>query len=734
MSRFVSGRLFAERYQFTELLHSDGSSEVWMALDKLARDMRVVVKCFSPQHPLAADGIEAFHLSMAPLIPLQHPHLLTPRYLHVEQGIPFLILPYCPGGSLRDQWCGTDAPFQEEDILRLLEETGSALAYLDSQSPPVLHGHLTPEDILCTEQGYLLADFGRSEAFTAALASGQNAESLPYCAPETQGGARPATAAADIFALGAMAYEMATGAPLPDALGVSASSRKKVSAARPAQISPAVWSMIERCLDDDPAMRPTADELTRWAIWQRKRVATAPAAASRAKRLHLAALHWAGLGAVGLALVILLASRLHPTNTAAVTTPASVAAEPAPKILLTLQGSNTIGAELAPALVMAFLKKHGATCIVRIPTKPDEMLVRCQYPGESRPCAIAIGAHGSSTAFEELAKDHADIGMASRSVKLEEIALLSKLGEITSPSCEHVLALDGITIIVNPANKLSTLTKAQVGDIFSGKITNWRQLHGPDHAIAVYARDDKSGTYDTFKQLILGKSSLVPGAERFESNDQLRQIVSSNPYGIGFVGLAYTKGVKALAIADGSLPIAPQPFTVATEDYPLSRRLFLYTPAMPKNQFTRAFVEFALSDAGQQIASDIGFVGQHLQVLAKSQANHTTERLNFNFRFRSGHAELDNKALRDLDRLVAFLQSERGRRGTLALYGYSDNRGDATVNMTISRQRAEAVARQLKARKLPPAIVVGRGAANPVAANDTLEGRDRNRRVEVWLQ
>ena len=108
-----------------------------------------------------------------------------------------------------------------------------------------------------------------------------------------------------------------------------------------------------------------------------------------------------------------------------------------------------------------------------------------------------------------------------------------------------------------------------------------------DVPLKVFARDDKSGTFDTFAALVLqpSKLKLGPNTERIEDSETLANAVASDPGGIGFIGLPYVGATKALAVADGdSLPLLPNAFTVATEDYPLARRLFLYTPAVSKNE------------------------------------------------------------------------------------------------------------------------------------------------------
>src|SRR5271165_2880332 len=121
--------------------------------------------------------------------------------------------------------------------------------------------------------------------------------------------------------------------------------------------------------------------------------------------------------------------------------------------LLRLSGSNTIGAGLAPALAEEFLKHQGATEVKTLAgDRDDEVRVQGILPGERAPKAIEIHAHGSATAFVDLANGQADIGMASRKIKPEESVQLAPLGDMSSPACEHILGLDGIAVIVSRKN------------------------------------------------------------------------------------------------------------------------------------------------------------------------------------------------------------------------------------------------------------------------------------------
>jgi phosphate transport system substrate-binding protein len=413
---------------------------------------------------------------------------------------------------------------------------------------------------------------------------------------------------------------------------------------------------------------------------------------------------------------------------------------------LRLHGSNTIGAQLGPALAKAFFQDQGAKDIRVVPSKNDETAVEAEMSGSSLPRQIEIEAHGSATAFTGYAGNLCDIGMASRKINANEVAQLSRLGDMTSPSSEHVLGLDGSAVIVNASNPIQSLTRDRIADMFAGSVTNWEQVLGSRGTIHVYARNSKSGTYDTFQNLVLGSRSLVATAARIEDSRELSDRVAADPDGIGFVGLPYIRNAKAVAVSDaGTKPLLPTRLTVSTEDYVLSRRLYLYTPARPANALTPSFIAFALSRTEQEIIADNGFVPLIVQAEAVAVASVApaeyrrltsgAERLSLHFRFRSGSAELDNKAIADLDHVIASLNDLKLSAQNVMLFGFADSSGAHNSNTTLSQDRAQAVADGFAPYGLTTKVVTGFGSAMPpVASNATPEGREKNRRVEIWVK
>ncbi len=416
------------------------------------------------------------------------------------------------------------------------------------------------------------------------------------------------------------------------------------------------------------------------------------------------------------------------------------------KTILRLAGSNTIGDALGPSLAEEFLKNLGATDVRTLPgTNAQEKIVQGVLPNDNSLSYITIAAHGSATAFTLMAGGKCDIGMASRRIKNDEADKLSTLGNMNSVASEHILGLDGIAVIVNVSNPIDQLDREQIMRIFTGQITDWSQVGAYRGKINLFARNDDSGTYDTFKSLVLGGEPLAKAVQRFEDSKELSEAVASDSNGIGFIGLPYILSSKPIAVSEkGTVSLLPTRLSVATEDYLLSRRLYLYTPENPKNKYIRSFVEFALSRRGQDVVGSEGFVAQNVTQVAQvapgeapeeyKRLTHEANRLSLDFRFESGQTVLDNKALADLDRVVSLIADLRITGDKVMLFGFSDPSGSPGMNRELSLARAKAIADEFALRDLTPAVVRGYGSDLGVAANDSEDGKAKNRRVEIWIK
>ena len=429
---------------------------------------------------------------------------------------------------------------------------------------------------------------------------------------------------------------------------------------------------------------------------------------------------------------------------------------------LRLQGSNTIGAELAPALVAEYGRLAGLTTLQIEPSQDPDAKTLVMSAPNGRTLRGEVVAHGSGTAFPALRESRADIGMASRAVTEAERTALRDAG-VGDPATEGnttVLSLDGVVVLVHPANPASALSVEQVRGLFSGAIHNWSELGGENRPVTLYVRDDKSGTTDTFRTLAMSGAAFAAGARAFESSERLSDAVAADAGGVGFAGFAYTRRAKPISLrVSCGLQFAPSPFLVRTEEYPLARRLLLYSPTV-KPPLTANFLRWAQSDAAQPIVDQAGFVSltpelgspddrtarlAHLgfgvaapdRVAADAVAREFTavtegaRRLSTTFRFEFDQARLDARAVADLGRVAAWYK--QGRR-QIVLVGHSSNQGEFGYNVALSRRRATDIALRLRALGVDVATIAGVGTVSPVACDDDATRGGLNRRVEIWAR
>lgn len=207
---------------------------------------------------------------------------------------------------------------------------------------------------------------------------------------------------------------------------------------------------------------------------------------------------------------------------------------------------------------------------------------------------IDVQGGGSSAGIYAATQGAADLGASSRELLGEEKKLL-----------EIAIAFDGIAVIVHPANPLTTITLAEIRQIFSGAATNWRALGLPPHAIHLITREEGSGTREAFEHLVMNKKDITPAALVQDSNGSVREIVAGDPNAIGYISAGLVDNrVKALSI-DGLLPTREN---IKSHAYKLTRRFLFVARAAPAGP-SKEFVDFVLGPAGQGILEAEGLVG-----------------------------------------------------------------------------------------------------------------------------
>lgn len=215
---------------------------------------------------------------------------------------------------------------------------------------------------------------------------------------------------------------------------------------------------------------------------------------------------------------------------------------------------------------------------------------------------ISVQGGGSGTGIAALLNGTVDFANASRQISEEEIAEAEGKG---MDIVEHPVAIDGIAVVVNPANPVSDLTMDELGKIFRGEITNWKDVGGADAEIVLLSRDSSSGTYEFFKEAVVGEDSeYAASAKLLPSNQAIADEVKANEAGIGYIGLGYvTPDVKVVAV-DG---VAASVETAADSSYPISRYLYMYSDGEPEGVMA-AYLDWILGPEGQQLVEDEGFV------------------------------------------------------------------------------------------------------------------------------
>lgn len=255
-------------------------------------------------------------------------------------------------------------------------------------------------------------------------------------------------------------------------------------------------------------------------------------------------------------------------------------------ILLGLAGTASAG-----KVVM-----EGSTTVLPIAQKAAEVFMKLN-PGEE----VSVRGGGSGVGIASIIDGTCDIADASRAIKPAELDKAAKKGRDLKA---HVVAMDGISHIVHPSNAVTGLTREQIKKIYTSRVSNWKEVGGPDLRIVVISRDSASGTFEAFSEMVLDKKKVRPDAIMQASNQGIASIVARTPGAIGYVGLGYlTPAVKAIAV-DG---VVPTKESVLRNKYPITRPLFMYTNGVPQGT-VKKFIDFLKGPEGQKLVGEEGFV------------------------------------------------------------------------------------------------------------------------------
>ena len=229
-----------------------------------------------------------------------------------------------------------------------------------------------------------------------------------------------------------------------------------------------------------------------------------------------------------------------------------------------------------------------------------------RYMEEHPGTVLQVTGGGSGTGIAALINGTTEICQASRTMKASERQQVQQ--RYGAPPQEIVVARDGLAVYLNEQNPITELSIAQLRDIYSGTVRNWKEVGGADGPITTYGRENSSGTYEYFKEHVLEKGDFAAAVQTLPGTAAVVNAVSQDPAGIGYGGAAYAKGVKAVAVrADAESPgVLPTEENVVTGTYPISRGLYFYLRKSPEGS-TKEFVDYVLSEAGQAVVADVGY-------------------------------------------------------------------------------------------------------------------------------
>ena len=446
------------------------------------------------------------------------------------------------------------------------------------------------------------------------------------------------------------------------------------------------------------------------------------------------------------------------------------AACPATDVLdqeITFSGSNAVADGLLPLLLAGFAADKGAEMLTSETISGIEtnvQFIENEGFGDLTD-SFRVRSSVSSDAFSNLLGQSAEIGLASRRIKVEEARALrdSGSGSMVSPSSEHILANDGIIVVTSPSNPVKTLTTEQLAGIYSGTITNWNEVGGQDAPISAIHLQTGSGTRSVFESRILeGKPGQPVSVVNANSNIDVTRQIEANENAVGYLSLAFQRGAQGVTlINECGIAMAPDSFSTKTGEYMLQRPLYFYTRSDTITDDAEAFLNWAKSGAADATITKSGFIdlgvarnaqgpdsaralsllNANLDAYEESYASKMVDemsrydRLSTTFRFNTGSNRLTPQSREGLERFVEYLSEQPA--GEYLLVGFTDDQGPFDANLNISLDRAEHMLGEIQAvakNRLDHITfnTTGFGELSPVSCNSAENGRATNRRIEVW--
>jgi len=240
----------------------------------------------------------------------------------------------------------------------------------------------------------------------------------------------------------------------------------------------------------------------------------------------------------------------------------------------------------------------------------DTMVILSQqwaevYMKKNPETTIQVTGGGSGVGLAALINGSTDIANSSRPIKSSELIKIKV--KYNKNSIEVACAKDCLSVFLNKGNSVSELTIQQIGDIFSGKITNWKEVGGADAKIQLYGRESSSGTFEFFKEHVV-KTDFSPACQTLPGTAAIVNAVKKDKYSIGYGGAAYAEGVKDCKVKKDakSRGVLPTEATIKNKTYPISRYLYMYLKSKPTGD-TKKFIDWILSSEGQKMIATVGY-------------------------------------------------------------------------------------------------------------------------------
>ncbi|MFQ1699453.1 OmpA family protein [Loktanella agnita] len=356
--------------------------------------------------------------------------------------------------------------------------------------------------------------------------------------------------------------------------------------------------------------------------------------------------------------------------------------------------------------------------------------------------------------------------------RITPAALATQLGnnvaDISDYLNEEIIGLDAVSFVVGASSGIDVISLRDARSVMNGTITNWSQLGGANMPITLHAIGSNSGLMDQLQSWEMVSGSTLPGVTMHDTAEALNDAVNADSAAFGVIYKSQATAVKTLNLASGcNIFVDNSEFSIQTEEHPLALRWYQYSlKEGTVSEFARNLSRFIPTDFGQQSIASRGLVTQQLQILPMHtqgarllstilssdtdrasnvvlrdyfQEASNARRISTSLRFLSGNATLDTKAESDIDRISEIVRSSEYEGYEVLVFGFSDSFGSLEANLDLSGRRAASV-RDLLLNKNPGYLEsstvrsFGIGPIAPVGCNELAEGREKNRRVEVWIR